>query len=91
MTLGEIKRILELQHAGTAPCARVTQLLDAHIAEIDRPLSDLAQLRATLLTVRRDARHIPKSGFMDNQMTTQVPMRMLIHLITHWGVVCLSS
>jgi MerR family copper efflux transcriptional regulator len=55
MTLGEIKHILDLQHAGAAPCTRVTQLLDARIAEIDRTLSDLTQLRVTLLAARQRA------------------------------------
>lgn len=55
MTLGEIRRILGLQQAGTSPCAQVTQLLDDRIDMIDRTLSDLAELRATLLRTRERA------------------------------------
>ena len=52
LTLTEIKDVIGLQRAGTVPCKRVTQLIDAHIADIDRVLADLHQLRQTLMTVR---------------------------------------
>ena len=41
LTLPEIKNIIDLQRDGVTPCGRVTELLDTHIAEIDRTLADL--------------------------------------------------
>ncbi|MFF5990617.1 MULTISPECIES: MerR family transcriptional regulator [Prauserella] len=62
LTLGEIKDILDLQRCGAAPCGRVTTLLDAHIAEIDRKLSDLRAMRRTLVEARRAARDSQRRG-----------------------------
>lgn len=62
LSLAEIKDILDLQRDGAAPCGRVTELLDAHIAEIDRTLTDLRQLRRTLTAVRRAARESQRRG-----------------------------
>lgn len=62
LSLSEIKDILDLQHGGAAPCRRVTELLDAHISEIDRALADLRQLRRSLADVRRAAREIQHRG-----------------------------
>lgn len=44
------------------PCTRVTELLDARIAEIDRILAELRHLRRTLAAVRRDARESQRRG-----------------------------
>src|SRR5699024_224481 len=43
------------QRPGAGPCERVTGLLDAHIADMDRTLADLRQLRRTLTGARRTA------------------------------------
>jgi MerR family copper efflux transcriptional regulator len=56
LTLTEIKDILDLQRHGAGPCGRVTTLLDAHIAEIDRTLHDLRAVRRTLVAARQAAR-----------------------------------
>lgn len=55
ITLGQIKHILSMQQAGTAPCECVAHLLDERIAAIDRTLNDLTQLRHTLLAARKHA------------------------------------
>jgi DNA-binding transcriptional MerR regulator len=60
--LGEIKEILDLQRGGAQPCERVTQLLDAHIADIDRRVADLNQLRRSLAAARRSAREARRRG-----------------------------
>ncbi len=62
LTLSEIKDIIDLQRDGATPCGRVTDLLDAHIAEIDRTLADLRTLRRSLNTVRRQARESQRRG-----------------------------
>ncbi|WP_219420145.1 MerR family DNA-binding protein [Pseudonocardia nigra] len=60
--LDEIKNILDLQRGGEQPCARVTALLDTHIADIDRKLGDLRQLRRSLLAARRAASRARRGG-----------------------------
>ncbi|GAA3732483.1 Cu(I)-responsive transcriptional regulator [Spinactinospora alkalitolerans] len=62
LSLAEIKDVLDLQRHGDAPCERVTGLLDAHIADIDRKLADLRQLRRTLTGARRSARAHQRRG-----------------------------
>lgn len=53
LTLAEIKDIIDLQRGGATPCDRVTALLDSHIADIDRTMADLHDLRHTLTEARR--------------------------------------
>ena len=62
LTLNEIKDILDLQRGGATPCGRVIELLDAHIADIDRTLSELRQLRRSLTTARNTARDSQRRG-----------------------------
>lgn len=62
LTLTEIKDILDRQDAGTEPCERVVQLINAHIAEIDRSLADLQQLRHTLLAARSRVKQSRRVG-----------------------------
>ncbi len=62
LTLPEIKNILDLQRDGATPCGRVTELLDAHITELDRTLADLRALRRSLTSVRQQARESRRRG-----------------------------
>ena len=62
LTLTEIHDILGLQRGGAQPCGRVTQLLDAHIDQIDRAMAELRQLRQTLLGARRAADQTRRAG-----------------------------
>lgn len=62
LQLDEIKDVLDLQRGGEQPCGRVTALLDSHIADIDRKLSDLRQLRRSLLAARRAAHDARRDG-----------------------------
>ncbi|MEV8311669.1 MerR family transcriptional regulator [Streptomyces flavidovirens] len=62
LTLAEIGDILDLQRCGAQPCGRVTQLLDTHLAQIDRTLTELGQLRTALLAARRTAETARRSG-----------------------------
>lgn len=55
LTLDEIKDVLDLQRGGEQPCDRVTDLLDEHLAEIDRRVADLRRLRRCLAGARRAA------------------------------------
>jgi MerR family transcriptional regulator, copper efflux regulator len=62
LQLREIKDIIELQRGGKQPCERVIQLLDQHIADIDRAITDLQQLRRSLSAARRAARSSQRQG-----------------------------
>ncbi|MEV5450338.1 heavy metal-responsive transcriptional regulator [Streptomyces sp. NPDC052535] len=62
LTLAEIGDILDLQRGGAQPCGRVTQLLDTHLAQIDRTLAELRQLRRSLLAARRTAEQTRRAG-----------------------------
>ncbi|MCJ1676178.1 heavy metal-responsive transcriptional regulator [Streptomyces sp. APSN-46.1] len=55
LSLKEIKDILDLQRRGEQPCGLVTDLLDQHLADIDRRIADLQALRATLRSARAQA------------------------------------
>ncbi|UGY91263.1 MerR family DNA-binding protein [Streptomyces gobiensis] len=62
LTLDEINDILDLQRGGAQPCGRVTQMLDAHLDQINRTLSELRQLRRSLIAARRTAETARRSG-----------------------------
>lgn len=55
LSLKEIKEILDLQRRGEQPCGLVTDLLDQHLADIDRRICDLQALRSTLRSARAQA------------------------------------
>ncbi|WP_149830742.1 heavy metal-responsive transcriptional regulator [Streptomyces tailanensis] len=55
LSLKEIKDILDLQRRGEQPCGLVTDLLDQHLADIDRRIADLQALRTTLQHARAQA------------------------------------
>lgn len=55
LDLNEIRDILDLRRGGAAPCQHVLRLLDQHIADIDRTIVELRQLRAALSDTRKTA------------------------------------
>lgn len=61
-TLSEIKDVLDLQRYGATPCVQVIELLDRHIAQIDRTLTDLHQLRGLLASARQSAKLSQRDG-----------------------------
>ncbi|WP_214900738.1 MerR family DNA-binding protein [Streptomyces sp. ISL-99] len=62
LTLSEVGDVFALQRDGAQPCGRVTQLLDAHIGQIDRTLAELQQLRQALVSARRTADQARRAG-----------------------------
>jgi DNA-binding transcriptional MerR regulator len=52
-TLNEIKEILFLHEQGKTPCPHTRELVAKKIREIDRKISDLAELRTKLAGLRR--------------------------------------
>ena len=55
LTLAQIRDILNLRDAGKAPCQHVKQLLAARLAELNRQITDLQLLRATVAELRTAA------------------------------------
>ncbi|MFG2876420.1 heavy metal-responsive transcriptional regulator [Streptomyces sp. NPDC048337] len=55
LTLAEIRSVLELRDSGRAPCGRVAALIDEHLTEIERRMTELAQSRAALRDLARRA------------------------------------
>jgi len=52
LTLGEIRSIIDMRHAGTSPCECVRQAIDGNLAAIDRKIMDLVQLRDMLISAK---------------------------------------
>lgn len=55
LTLAEIGDILAIRRGGTLPCHHVLTVLDQRIADIDRTITELHQLRRTLTRTRDTA------------------------------------
>lgn len=51
LTLAEIRSILTLRDSGQAPCAHVTDLIQDHLADIERRMAELRTTRAALRTL----------------------------------------
>jgi MerR family Zn(II)-responsive transcriptional regulator of zntA len=48
LTLAQIREVIDIRETGDAPCHHVHQLLTERLADIDRQITDLQALRATL-------------------------------------------
>ena len=55
LPLDDIGAILTLRRDGATPCAAVSDLLDARIVEIDKVITELQALRASLVATRQTA------------------------------------
>ncbi|MGX1127845.1 MerR family copper efflux transcriptional regulator [Streptomyces glaucescens] len=55
LTLAEIRSVLALRDSGQAPCAQVGELIEEHLAEIDRRMAELGQARTVLRELARRA------------------------------------
>lgn len=55
LTLGEIRQVLDIRDAGTAPCRHVAELLDDRLTVLDQQIADLQALRANVARLRDDA------------------------------------
>jgi len=62
LRLDEIRDVIELQRGGAQPCQTVLGLLDRHIADIDRTLTDLRALRRSLVSARSIAKTSSQNG-----------------------------
>ena len=55
LTLAQIREILVIRDAGDAPCAHVQHLLAERLADIDRQLAELVELRGTVSALHEQA------------------------------------
>ena len=55
LTLAEIREVLDIRDAGTAPCRHVKELLEVRLAALDQQIADLQALRANVAQLRDDA------------------------------------
>ena len=55
LTLAEISDILELRDAGHAPCHHVEELLACRLAQLNRQIADLQELRANVAALHEGA------------------------------------
>lgn len=62
LTLAEIGDILTIRRGGTPPCPHVLTVLNQRIAEVDRTITELRQLRRTLTRTRDTAAHYATQG-----------------------------
>jgi MerR family Zn(II)-responsive transcriptional regulator of zntA len=52
LSLAQIRDVLDVRDAGSAPCHHVRQLLDHRLSELDRQIADLQALRDTVAELR---------------------------------------
>ena len=55
LTLAQINEILGLRDAGQAPCHHVEELLADRLAQLDRQIADLQELRESVATLHEGA------------------------------------
>lgn len=58
-SLDEIREMLALRERGEAPCAYVLEQIDGKLAEIDRRIAALQQMKADLRHLQTEAAEIP--------------------------------
>ena len=52
LTLAEIRKVLDIRDAGTAPCRHVAELLDDRLKTLDQHIADLQALRTNVAHLR---------------------------------------
>lgn len=62
LRLDEIRRIVDLERHGAQPCATVMELLEGHLREIDRTITDLRALRKDLVRTLEAAKSSARRG-----------------------------
>ncbi|MEX1038766.1 MAG: heavy metal-responsive transcriptional regulator [Acidimicrobiia bacterium] len=65
LTLKEIANILELRDRGESTCQHTVELLDYHLADLDRQIAELERTRAHLVTMTRRARRMDPAECLD--------------------------
>ncbi len=55
LSLEEIRDVLALRDAGVEPCVHVVRVIDQHVEEVERAITELGAFGAQLRRIRRDA------------------------------------
>lgn len=55
LTLAQVREVLDIRDAGTAPCHHVKELLDIRLTALDQQIADLQALRTNVAHLRDDA------------------------------------
>lgn len=59
LSLSEIAEILAFRERGERPCDYVCEVLDRQVADLDRRLAEMAELRRELITLKAEADRLP--------------------------------
>jgi MerR family copper efflux transcriptional regulator len=62
LTLAQIRDVIGVRDSSGSPCAHVTDLLDAHAAELDRRIVELTALREQVQRLRERASTVDPAG-----------------------------
>lgn len=55
LTLAQIREVIAIRDTGQTPCSHVHDLLNIRLADIDRQIADLRELRATVARLRHES------------------------------------
>ena len=55
LTLAQVKEVIDIRSGGQAPCTHVTDLLAHRLSDLDRQITDLTALRATVAQLHHAA------------------------------------
>ena len=72
LTLGELRNVLAIRDRGEAPCSHVSDLINAHLADIDGRIEDLRRLKRDLVKLAGEA-----GSFDPEQCTPESVCRIL--------------
>ncbi|MEU9848185.1 heavy metal-responsive transcriptional regulator [Streptomyces sp. NPDC047985] len=75
LSLAEIRSILALRDSGQAPCGHVTTLIDQHLADIERRLTELAKTRDALRGLARRAAATDPADCAEDDICTILALR----------------
>ncbi len=62
MSLAEIAEILRFRERGEPPCQYVLRVLDRQVADLDRRMAEMAQLRGDLIRLKDAADRLPRES-----------------------------
>ncbi|WP_328691161.1 heavy metal-responsive transcriptional regulator [Streptomyces phaeochromogenes] len=75
LTLAEIRSVLTLRDSGQAPCAHVTDLIQDHLADIERRMAELRTTRTALRTLAARAAATDPSSCTDADICSIIGVR----------------
>lgn len=70
LTLAEIRDVLAIRDDGQPPCRDVADLVDRHLAQVERRLTELAQTREALRDLQRRAAATDPADCTDEDICT---------------------